>query len=48
MGQPGRRGGTRNPAQAADIERRLASFEHDRAGSVTWKQLKAELANRNP
>ncbi len=36
------------PAQRAELERRLESFEQDRAGAVTWDQLKAELARRCP
>lgn len=36
------------PAQRAELERRLESFEHDRASAVTWEQLKAELASRAP
>jgi putative addiction module component (TIGR02574 family) len=35
-------------AQAAELERRLESFERDRANAVSWEQLKAELANRAP
>lgn len=34
-------------AQAAELERRLASFEDDVAQGVTWQQLKAELAARS-
>jgi len=30
------------------LERRLDSFERDRASSITWEQLKAELAARAP
>ena len=37
-----------SPAQTAELERRLASFEDDRAGAVTWDSLKAELANHDP
>ena len=37
-----------SPAQRAELERRLESFEQDRAGAVTWDQLKAELARRCP
>jgi len=33
------------PAQAAELKRRLESFEHDRLGAVSWEQLKAELAS---
>jgi len=36
------------PAQRAELERRLDSFEQDRAGALTWDQLKAELARRCP
>jgi putative addiction module component (TIGR02574 family) len=36
------------PAQAAELKRRLESFEHDRLGAVSWEQLKAELASRAP
>lgn len=36
------------PAQRRELERRLASFDQDRAQSVTWEQLKAELAARAP
>jgi putative addiction module component (TIGR02574 family) len=36
------------PAQRVELERRLDSFERDRAGSITWEQLKAELAARAP
>jgi putative addiction module component (TIGR02574 family) len=36
------------PAQAAELKRRLESFERDRAGAVSWEQLKAELASRAP
>ena len=39
---------TPSPAQAAELERRLESFERDRAGAVGWEQLKAELASRAP
>jgi putative addiction module component (TIGR02574 family) len=35
-------------AQKAELERRLASFEHDQAQAVTWDNLKAELARRCP
>lgn len=31
------------PAQTAEIERRLSSFEQDRTAAVPWDQLKAEL-----
>jgi putative addiction module component (TIGR02574 family) len=36
------------PAQCAELERRLASFEEDRAKAVSWEQLKAELIRRCP
>ena len=36
------------PAQQAELERRLATLDHDRAQSVTWETLKAELAQRCP
>lgn len=36
------------PAQAAELERRLESFERDRAAAVGWEELKAELASRAP
>ena len=36
------------PAQQAEVKRRLATFEHDRAQAVTWDSLKAELARRCP
>jgi putative addiction module component (TIGR02574 family) len=36
------------PAQAAELERRLATFDQDRAEAVTWDALKAELARRCP
>ena len=36
------------PAQRIELERRMDSFERDRASSVTWEQLKAELATRAP
>ena len=36
------------PPQQAELERRLATFEHDRAHGVTWESLKAELAERCP
>jgi putative addiction module component (TIGR02574 family) len=39
---------TLTPAQAAELGRRLESFERDRAGAVSWEQLKAELASRAP
>jgi putative addiction module component (TIGR02574 family) len=35
-----------SPAQQAELARRLATFESDRAGAVTWNQLKVELAAR--
>ena len=36
------------PAQQAELERRLATLDHDRAQAVTWDNLKAELAQRCP
>ena len=33
-------------AQRAELERRLASFEGDKAGAVSWENLKAELRSR--
>jgi len=36
------------PAQRRELERRIASFEQDRAQAVSWEQLKAELAARTP
>jgi len=35
-------------AQQAELERRLATLDHDRAQSVGWETLKAELAQRCP
>jgi len=35
-------------AQKAELERRLATLDHDRAQAVTWDDLKAELAQRCP
>ena len=34
------------PAQRDELERRLATLDHDRAQSVTWDSLKTELARR--
>jgi len=34
------------PAQAAEIDRRLASFEEDKADVMTWEEFKAELEER--
>ncbi len=34
------------PAQRAELERRLATLDHDRGEAVTWDSLKAELAGR--
>ena len=39
---------TLTQAQAAELKRRLESFERDQASAVTWEQLKAELASRAP
>jgi putative addiction module component (TIGR02574 family) len=36
------------PAQRVELERRMESFERDRAGGVTWEQMRAELAARAP
>ena len=36
------------PAQAAELERRLATFEEDRSRAVGWDELKVELARRCP
>ncbi len=33
-------------AQTAELEHRLARFEQDRAGSMTWEQLEQELKQR--
>jgi putative addiction module component (TIGR02574 family) len=35
-------------AQQAELERRLATLDHDRTQSVTWETLKAELEQRCP
>ncbi len=35
-------------AQRAELERRLARFEEERAGAVNWDDLKAELRTRAP
>ena len=34
------------PAQKAELDRRVAMFEQERAQSITWQELKAELARR--
>ena len=36
------------PSQLAELERRLATLDQDRAQSVTWETLKAELERRCP
>ena len=36
------------PAQEAELERRLATFDADRDAGVTWDELKAELSRRRP
>ena len=36
------------PAQETELERRLASFEQDRADAVTWESLKAALTQDCP
>lgn len=35
-------------AQQVELERRLSTLDHDRAQSVSWETLKAELAERCP
>ncbi len=34
-------------AQRAELERRLAHFEDDRSGAVSWENIKAELRARS-
>ncbi len=34
------------PAQAAELDRRLASFEADKADVMTWEEFEAELEER--
>lgn len=34
-------------AQRAELERRLASFDDDKAGAIGWDALKAELRTRS-
>jgi putative addiction module component (TIGR02574 family) len=34
------------PVQQAELERRLATLDQDRAQSLTWETLKAELEQR--
>jgi putative addiction module component (TIGR02574 family) len=36
------------PAQQAELERRLETLDQNRAQSVTWETLKAELEQRCP
>jgi putative addiction module component (TIGR02574 family) len=36
------------PAQLAELERRLATLDDDRAHHVTWEALKAELEQHCP
>ena len=36
------------PAQQVELERRLATLDHDRSQSVTWETLKEELQQRCP
>jgi putative addiction module component (TIGR02574 family) len=36
------------PAQQIELERRLATLDHDRSQSVTWETLKEELEQRCP
>jgi putative addiction module component (TIGR02574 family) len=33
-------------AQQVELERRLATLDNDRAGTLTWDSLKAKLAQR--
>lgn len=35
-------------AQQAELDRRLATLEHDRTDGVTWAALKGELEQRCP
>jgi len=35
-------------AQQAELARRLANLDQDRAQAVTWEQLRAELERRHP
>jgi putative addiction module component (TIGR02574 family) len=35
------------PTQKAELDRRLATLDHDRAESVTWEALKTELEHRS-
>ena len=35
-------------AQQEELDRRLATLEHDKADAVTWDALKAELEQRCP
>lgn len=35
-------------AQRAELSQRLSSLDQDRTQSVTWEQLRAELARRRP
>ncbi len=35
-----------SPAKAAELDRRLANIDEEMAGSVSWEELKAELAAR--
>ena len=36
------------PVQQAELERRLTTLDQDRAQSLTWETLKAELEQRCP
>jgi putative addiction module component (TIGR02574 family) len=36
------------PAQQVELERRLATLDHDRSQSVTWETLKEQLEQRCP
>jgi putative addiction module component (TIGR02574 family) len=37
-----------SPAQCAELDRRLATFNEDFADGVTWEELKADLRRRRP
>ena len=34
--------------QFQELQRRITSFDHDRANAVSWEHLKAELTERAP
>jgi putative addiction module component (TIGR02574 family) len=36
-----------SPAQERELERRLLSFDQDKAQAISWENLKAELAARS-